>query len=116
MGATLQSLFKSWTLLDGLDAFRAVVFEEVIGNRVRLLGPGVCVVVTEEFSQEMKNPPFFWLGPELARRIAAGRSPVLTNNQLRAANTTIGVHLIAWPNGPTPEDSTRMDIIIITSL
>jgi DNA-binding NarL/FixJ family response regulator len=109
-GGDTESLIKSWTLLDGLDAFRAVVFEEVIGNRVRLLGPGVCVVVTEEFSQEMKNPPFFWLGPELASRIAAGRSPVLTNNQLRTANTTVGVHLVAWPNGPSPEDSARMDI------
>jgi hypothetical protein len=109
-GGDSQSIVKAWTTLQECDAFRASVLEETIGDRVRLLGPGVWVVVTDKFAQEMKTPPFFWLGPELATRVASGRSPLLSNDQLRMANATTGINVVAWPSGPGQVDSARMEI------
>lgn len=106
----LQSIVKAWTTLQECDAFHANVLEEIIGDGVRLLGPGVWVVVTDKFAQEMKTPPFFWLGPELAKRVASGRSPLLSNDQLRKANATTGINVVAWPCGPSQMDSSRMEI------
>ncbi len=105
-----ESTIRAWTALAGLDSFRAVLFEEVIDGHTRLLGPGVNVVVTDDFAREMKTSPSFWLGPELAGRVTSGRSPLLSNDQLRRANATTGINLVAWPSGPSPEDSPRMDI------
>jgi hypothetical protein len=50
------------------------------------------------------------MGPEVARRIVGGNSPVLSNRQFQMANTCGGLNIIAWPSAPSLEDKTRMDI------
>ena len=45
-----------------------MVFEEIgMNTRVRMVGAGLGAFVREDFIRELKTPPFFWIGPELAR-------------------------------------------------
>ncbi len=39
-------------------------------------------------------PPQFWVGPELARRLLKGESPVLSDEQLREDNSHGGLNLV----------------------
>lgn len=84
-------------------------FEEQIGADVRLIGPSVWVAVTDEFAAEIQRPPFVWIGPELARRIASDNRPVLSNQQFREANASVGLNIVVWPSGPLPDDAATMD-------
>jgi hypothetical protein len=70
------------------------------------------VAVSDEFAAEIQRPPFFcfWIGPEIARRIVGGVSPVLSSRQFQMANARGGLNIIAWPSGPSLEDMARMDI------
>ena len=105
-----SALAAAWSSLLGLDACCALLFEEQNGSDVRLIGPGVWVAVTDEFAAEIQRPPFVWIGPELACRIANGNSPVLSNQQFREANASAGLNIVAWPSGPLPDDAARMDV------
>jgi hypothetical protein len=79
------------------DAMKAVVFEELrTGSPARIWGFGSTAFVSDEFIRELKTPPFVWIGPELARRIRAGRTPVLSDEQLRNANSRDGLNLVVW--------------------
>jgi len=82
-------------LLD-CDAKTATVFEKVEGSRIRICFVGVSVFVTDDFVREMKTPPLFWFGPELARRTVQGRSPILSDKQLADANAGDGLNLLVW--------------------
>ena len=93
-GTAISDLRETWLRLLGSEAFTAVVFEELHGHRFELLGVGVSVFVSDSFLREIKTPPFFWVGPEIVRRISHGNSPVLTDRQLREANTRDGLNLI----------------------
>jgi hypothetical protein len=60
------------------------------------VGLGVSVFVTDEFLKECKTLPLFWIGPELARRIGQGRSPVLSARAISDANSGGGLNLVVW--------------------
>ena len=78
-GDDIGNLGAAWRrLLSNEWFFTNDLFEEVDGTRTRTLGVGISVFVTDEFFREAKTRPFFWLGPELARRIMQGRSPLFT--------------------------------------
>ena len=68
------------------------------------------VFVSEDFIRELKTPPFFWIGPELARRVVRGESPLLTDSQVCAANTHGGLNLVLWHVWIAPEDAKRADV------
>ncbi len=89
-------LREGWLRLLDCDAKTAIVFEEENGSSAQIWGFGVSVFVRDEFMQELKTPPLFWIGPELARRIARGNSPVLTYDELRQANARDGLNLVVW--------------------
>jgi hypothetical protein len=61
---------------------------------------GVSVFVQDDFLSEMKQPPHFWLGPELIRRMTQGESPLLSGKQLREANSCGGLNLLVWEGCP----------------
>jgi hypothetical protein len=109
-GDAIQDLRLSWFQLMGCAAKIMVVFEEVDGAAVRLLGSGISVFVNDEFMHVVKTPPFFWIGPELARRIARGCSPLLSNNQFREANSRGGLNLLSWDGCRASEDMKRPDV------
>ena len=86
------------------------VFEESNGSASRFLGIGMAVFVSDDFLREAKNTPSFWIGPELAKRIARGHSPLLSKDQVRAANTRGGLNLVVWHNSCYPEDFMRIEV------
>jgi hypothetical protein len=108
-GAIAQ-LADAWTRCLGSDAFHGSAFEETHGSRVRLLGAGVRAFVSDDFIREVKTPPFFWFGPEIARRVANGRSPLLSDKKVREANSSTGLNLLIWEGCVRVEDSSRSEV------
>jgi DNA-binding CsgD family transcriptional regulator len=109
-GEAIQHLAPAWLKIVGSEAMVAAVFEDVRGTPPVLLGAGVTVFVTDEFITELKNSPHFWMGPELASRTVRGRSPVLSNKQMREANTVGGLNVAVWQRGVLPEDKERAEV------
>ncbi|MGH9486565.1 MAG: hypothetical protein ACRD04_03120 [Terriglobales bacterium] len=91
-GHSLGELGRAWQRLLGSSALKAVVFEE----GARLWGVGVSAFVQESFLREIKQLPLFWIGPGLARRIAAGESPLLSERQIEEANACGGLSAVTW--------------------
>jgi len=94
----------------GRDSLRASVFEEFQGSTTRFVGAGLAVFVSDEFFEELKTTPFFWLGPELVKRIGRGDSPLLTDAAVRDANSTVGLNLVVWHNTIHPDDLRRAEV------
>jgi hypothetical protein len=93
-GRVIKNLRSVWLSLLGREAFRAVVFEDARDSRVRTIGAGVSVFLSDDFLAEMKTPPLIWIGPELIKRILNGASPLPSNKQVRQANTNGGLNLL----------------------
>ena len=110
-GRAISELQTTWLRLLGSDAFTGVVFEESLGGSSRLAGAGVSVFVSDVFVREMKSPPFFWIGPEIVHRISRGDSPVLSDREVREANTKDGLNLVGWHGAASIEDARRVDFL-----
>ncbi len=107
----LSSLAPAIRASLSLDSLRAVVFEEVSADgAIRLMGGGAFVFVTDEFVQAVKTPPFFWIGPEIARLIKDRKSPLLQQDELRRANALEGLNALTWFWGISPDDVGRLDV------
>lgn len=109
-GGTLSGFPKAMLSLLGQDSFQCVIFEELNGGAARLLGGAVGCFVREEFLRELKTPPFFWGPPEIVRRVNKGGSPILSNREVREANSKDGLNLYVWHNGIHPEDHDRPEV------
>jgi hypothetical protein len=109
-GSAISHLRPAWLRLLSSDGFcsTAIIEEVVEGARSRILGVGVSVVLSDDFLSEVKTPPFFWMGPELAKRMARGdHSVLLTQKQIREANSFGGLNLAIWQGFVRAEDSNR---------
>jgi hypothetical protein len=83
---------------------KVIVFEEFLTSTPRFLGAGIGVFVSNAFLQEAKTTPMFWVGPELVKRIANGKSPLLSEADFRDANSTVGLNLLVWHLSIHPQD------------
>jgi DNA-binding CsgD family transcriptional regulator len=92
----------------GRDSITAVVFEEFLGSTTQFLGAGVAAFVKDDFLQEVEAIPQFWVGPEFAKRINGGNSPLLSDAEVRDVNSTIGLNLMVWHNSMHPADIIRL--------
>jgi hypothetical protein len=101
-GAALPKLRPAWSSILGSEAVIMVVFEEIKGTRSTICGVGVAVFVHDEFLHELKKRPF-WIGPELAKRIIDGVSPVLSDKQFREANSSSGLNHVTWEGIVRPD-------------
>jgi DNA-binding CsgD family transcriptional regulator len=109
-GSGIAHLRSVWLQLLGWRAFRSVVFEEVGGQRPRLIGVGISAFVTEEYAQAVKSPPLFWVAPDLVRRVMAGEVPLLSDRQLQDANTSCGLRNYVWHGCTRLEDRARPEV------
>jgi hypothetical protein len=73
-----------------------MVIEEVNRSHATICFVGVSVFVSDDFVRELKTSPLFWFGPELAKRILRGDSPLLFDKQVRKANSIGGLTMITW--------------------
>ena len=110
-GNTIPELHAAWLRLAGSESKRSLVFEEVDGARVRMWGVGFTVFVANDLLRELKSPPLGWFGPELAQRIAGGEPLVLSDRELRDANSDGGVTLLLWEACTRPEDALRPELL-----
>ena len=101
-GDALGDLCAAWRRLLECEAKVAVVFEEVTESRTTICGIGVSVFVRDEFAEELKARPF-WFAPELARRLTRGDSPLLSDRELREANSRGGLTVLVWEGRIAPE-------------
>ena len=110
-GNDLADLRAAWLCLLASNPFcGTAVFEEIEGSRTRIIGVGVTVFVSDDFLRELKTPPCFWIGPELTSRIKRGDSPLLTEGQVREANSRDGLNLVTWHASISPQDTGRMEV------
>jgi hypothetical protein len=109
-GSAIKDLRRSWFRLLGSEAMTTGVFEEVEKGRVTLAGVGVGVFVHDEFIRELKSPPQFWFGPELAKRALRPDSPVLSDREVREANSGEGLNELVWETLPQLGFAERSEI------
>jgi hypothetical protein len=109
-GSGIKDLAPAWLRLLGSEGMQAVVYEEVDGTHVTAWGLGVGVFVKDDFIREIKAPPLIWYGPELARRVMRGDSPLLSDKEVRDANSREGLNLLVWESGPCMEYAKRADV------
>lgn len=109
-GRAAHELRPALQRLLGSEAMVTAVYEEVDGAAIRICGVGFGVFVRDDFMREMKTPPLFWFGAELAKRITAGNSPVLSDREVREANSSGGLNLIVWEAVSRPEFAERPDL------
>jgi hypothetical protein len=109
-GPAIKDLRRSWLRLLGSDAMTTAVFEEVEKGRATLAGVGVGVFVRDEFIRELKSRPQFWFGPELAKRALRADTPVLSDREVREANSGEGLNELVWETLPQPSFAERSEI------
>ena len=107
---SIDQLRSAWLQLLGCEAFCGIVFEEFQGDTPRLFAAGASVFASHKFVHELKAPPFFWIGPELARRVACGQSPLLSDREVAAENADGGLNLILWQLCIDTKDTRRTDV------
>jgi DNA-binding CsgD family transcriptional regulator len=102
-GKAISHLHAAWLHVLRCEAKAASVLEEVSGRKAKICLAGVSVFVRDEFVQELKRPPHFWIGPVLASRIRGRNSPMLSGRELREANSHGGLNLLVWEGCMRPE-------------
>jgi hypothetical protein len=95
-GNVIADLPAAWLRLLSCEAADAWVFHAEEGPRAPICFVGVGVIVNDDFVRDLKTPPHFWHGPELTKRILRGDSPLLSEKQLRDANSNGGLNHIVW--------------------
>jgi hypothetical protein len=95
-GSVIADLPAVWLRLLSCEAADAWMFQAEEGEHVPICMVGVGVTVNDDFVRDLKTPPHFWLGPELTKRILRGDSPLLSEKQLRDANSSGGLNHIVW--------------------
>lgn len=107
----LEELPQVFLALLGREGFQVTVFEELHGDFCRILGGGTGCFVREEFLREIKTPPSFWGPPEIVRRLKRGNSPILSDKEVREANSQGGLSLYVWHTGLSVEDNGRPEVM-----
>jgi hypothetical protein len=109
-GNATKDLGRAWLRLLGSEAMTTAVFEEIERGRVNLAGVGVGVFVRDEFIRELKMPQQFWVGPELTKRVLDGNSPVLSDKEVREANSGEGLKELVWETLTGPAFAKRTEM------
>lgn len=102
-GSMIEHLPKALLRMLQSQAHRASVIHAAEGSRAPICLFGTSAIVRDDFLRDMKTPPHFWLGPELTARMERNESPLLTDRELREANSRGGLNLICWEAGFRPE-------------
>lgn len=108
-GPALDDLRQAWLELVGSEAMKSLVLEHEEGGRSRVIFVGVSVCVQDQFVQELKTGRF-WCGPELANRVRRKQSPLLTDQEVREANSFGGMNLVTWIGHFRPEFEAQSEL------
>jgi hypothetical protein len=75
-----------------------------------MLGIGASAFVSNQFLHALKTPPLRWIGPEITDRVMRGDSPLLSDKEVRMANSIGGLNLVVWEACIRPEGAHRPDV------
>jgi hypothetical protein len=117
-GPAIVDLASAWLrLLDLVGGAKFAVLEELKGTKTTICFVGVSVFANDDFLKELKTPPLFWVGPELAKRTLRGPPPFLSSKQLREANSNGGLNLLTWEGCIRPgfEKNTELHRVMLNS-
>jgi DNA-binding CsgD family transcriptional regulator len=102
-GSAIDDLRLAWLHLLGREAMQTRIVERREETRVSICFVGVSVCVHDCFVRELKSSAQFWFGPELAKRVLRKDSPVLSDQEVREANSSGGLNLLVWTGYSRPE-------------
>lgn len=108
-GPLLGGVGHTWTRLFDCEQPPPVLFEEVARDGSVLWGIGISAFVHDDFLRDLKAAPHFWIGPELTRRCMGGSSPLLSDREIRRANSCDGLNLVVWEACTLPAYAARQD-------
>ncbi len=112
-GDAIPDLGSAWLHLLASDRYcsTSIIEDAAQGAQPRIFGIGVSVFVSDDFLREMKTPPFLWIGPELAKRVARGdTSALLSEKQIQEGNSRGGLNLAIWQGFVRAEDAKRAEL------
>ncbi|MGC1386062.1 MAG: hypothetical protein WA823_19985 [Candidatus Acidiferrales bacterium] len=109
-GPALDHLESAWRPILRSDAFFGLVFKETAPGMSRTLGAQIACFITDQFAAEIVTRPLKWIGPKLVNRVLSGPLPILTDAEVRRANSTDGLNLLVWPACFSPEDETDVEL------
>ena len=109
-GPCLDQLESAWRELLGSDAFFSLVSKETAAGVSKTLGAQIACFIADEFANEIATRPLKWIGPELVNRVLSRSSPILTDAEVRLANSTDGLNLMVWPACFSAEDETNVEL------
>ena len=97
-GPAIEHLGTVWRRFLGSDALFSIVAEQKgSGPATRLIASNIASLVSDDFASDLAKPPLKWIGPELVNRCIHGPAPILTDAEVRQANSTKGVNILIWP-------------------
>ena len=99
---SMEDLAKTWAKLIDDEFACMILYEAISGTRSTIWGVSAAAFVKESFVREIKTPPFFWIGPEFARRVNSAYSPVLSSKEIREANSTNGLNIVVFQGNILP--------------
>ena len=100
-GTAIDQLGEVWHRFLGSDALFSIVAEEKGSTTAtRLIASYISSFVSDDFASDLATPPLKWIGPEVVNRCIHGPVPVLTDAEVRQANSTGGVNILVWPTAP----------------
>ena len=100
-GPTIDHLGAVWRRFLGSDALYSIVSEETgSGSATSLISAYIASFVSDDFASELATAPLKWIGPELVNRCIHGPVPILTDAEVRQANSTSGMNILVWPTAP----------------
>jgi len=111
-GDLFDQLAPIWVELLGGESLIGTVVENLdCPKGQRVVAFGASVFLTDEFVRYAKNPPLFWIGPELIRRFPQGRSPILNFKAIQRANSSGGLNLFMWQAAGRPSSGDELHAI-----
>ncbi len=100
-GSSIAQFGDMWRRFLDSDALFSLVSEESVpGAATPLIGSHIAGFVSDDFATELATPPLKWIGPALVDRFLHGSAPLLTDTEVRYANSTGGVNILVWPTAP----------------
>ena len=106
-GSAINDLSYAWRQLLGSAAMTCSVFEQSDGKRQKIVGFAVSVFVSDLCIREIKTPPLSWFGPALAKPVGGRNSPILSDSEVRDANSAGGLNQLVWESLAIPEIAQR---------
>jgi len=109
-GPSLDHLESAWSHVLRSDAFFSLAVKETSPGLSKMISGQVACFITDKFAAEIATRPLKWIGPELVNRVLSGPPAILTDAEVRLANSTDGLNIVVWPTCFPPEYESNAEV------